>query len=364
VVVMSLALKNLYSPQLDRLAYAIDAHETTGAAARFTRDWAQQNGAARALPPDWREALRQGRLAYVIALEAGMADALAALEPARSAVVRFTAEPGMEQGAFRTLEAELAGAVGELRAVVLQASLTGFTPKGDPSIRPFVASGKLGAEGSGEAGGSTPRPTAVQQNVPAWLVFGMFFVVTAVAGLLVQERRDGTLARLAGIGVPARIQVLAKALPYAAVNAAQAALMLAVGVFVMPLLGGEGLSLAGIDAWALLTVLLALSLAAIGFALLLACLVRTPAQANTLGPVCNLLMAALGGIMVPTFVMPPAMQLLAACSPMNWGLEGLLTVLLRHGDVAEAAPWAGRLAAFGALALAAAGKLFPRTVSS
>jgi ABC-2 type transport system permease protein len=33
-----------------------------------------------------------------------------------------------------------------------------------------------------------PRPTAVQQNVPARLVFGMFFVAASIAGLFVEER--------------------------------------------------------------------------------------------------------------------------------------------------------------------------------
>ena len=43
--------------------------------------------------------------------------------------------------------------------------------------------------------------TAVQQSVPAWLIFGMFFVVIPIAGVLIQERNDGTLTRLATFGV-------------------------------------------------------------------------------------------------------------------------------------------------------------------
>ena len=42
------------------------------------------------------------------------------------------------------------------------------------------------------------RPSSVQQNVPAWLIFGMFFVVMPMSALFIVERRDGTLARLAG----------------------------------------------------------------------------------------------------------------------------------------------------------------------
>jgi ABC-2 type transport system permease protein len=64
---------------------------------------------------------------------------------------------------------------------------------------------------------------------------------------------------------------------------------------------------------------------------------------------------------VPTFVMPAFMQDLARLSPMNWGLEGLLTVLLRSGGVAGAAPQALRLFGFAALMLALAWWLFGRT---
>ena len=43
------------------------------------------------------------------------------------------------------------------------------------------------------------------------------------------------------------------------------------------------------------------------------------------------------------------MQRLAELSPMNWGLEGLLTVILRHGDMAAVTPYATRLVGFAAL---------------
>ena len=122
------------------------------------------------------------------------------------------------------------------------------------------------------------------------------------------------------------------------------------------------MSLAGIHWSALLAVLASLSVAAIGFALLIACLVRTHAQANTLGPMLNILMAALGGIMVPTFAMPEPMQALAAWSPLNWGLEGMLSVLVRHGDLADAAPWALRLLGFGSISLLLASLLFSRRI--
>jgi len=93
-----------------------------------------------------------------------------------------------------------------------------------------------------------------------------------------------------------------------------------------------------------------------------ACLVSSHAQAATLGPILNVLMAALGGVMVPLFVMPPVMQEVAGYSPMNWCLEGLLNVLLRNGDVLSVLPQVSRLGLFSALMLVLGFWLFRRRV--
>lgn len=353
IVIMSLALKNIYAPPMDQLDYGIDVRETSIAATRFVQHWESAHGPARKLDADWQVSLNRGQLAYVLVLEKNLMAALAAPQPPTRHVVRLVTEPGLTQSALRTLQAETTGAVSEMRAATL-AYMRGDTSETSAAIGSFIAS---------EIGGSVAvKPNAVQQNVPAWLAFGMFFVVTAISSLFIQEQRDGTLARLVSMGVPARKLILAKALPYLLINAIQAVLMLVVGVKLMPLLGGDALSLAGIHWPALILVLASLSVAAIGFALLIACVARTHAQANTLGPMLNILMAALGGIMVPTFVMPAAMQQLAAWSPMNWGLEGLLSVLVRHGDLADAGPWAWRLLVFGGVSLLLASALFLRRI--
>lgn len=351
IVIMSLALKNMYTPAMDRLDYSFDVREKTPLTEQFVARWEKAHGAASPLRPGWPAALNRGQLAYVLVLEPGLSDALAIPLPPPRAGVRLLTEPGMAQSVLRTLQAETIGLVSELRATALIDPGAPVSPA-DFSVAPFIA--------GAAAGTAAATPTAVQQNVPAWLAFGMFFVVTALSSLFIQEQRDGTLLRLVSMGVSAPRLILAKALPYLAINGIQAALMLAVGVWLMPLLGGEALSLAGIHWSALLAMLASLSCAAIGFALLVACLVRTHAQANTLGPMLNILMAALGGIMVPTFAMPESMQQLAAWSPLNWGLEGMLSVLVRQGGLADAAPWALRLMLFGSVTLLLASLLFSR----
>ena len=211
---------------------------------------------------------------------------------------------------------------------------------------------KRAAALSVETIGSSARPSSVQQNVPAWLIFGMFFVVMPISSLFVVERREGTLARLVSLRVPFSMLLLGKVGPYFVVNLAQAALMLLAGRTLVPWFGGETLALPA--RWDLLAAVTACtSLAAIGWGLLVAVCSRTLEQATVIGGVGNILAAAVGGIMVPRFVMPEAMQKLSEVSPMAWALDGFHAVILRGGGAADLAAPCVKLVAL-ALALFAA----------
>jgi ABC-2 type transport system permease protein len=184
-------------------------------------------------------------------------------------------------------------------------------------------------------------------------MFAMFFIAIPLSTTWVQERTQGTYARLRSMGVSAGQLLLGKLVPYVCITLLQVLLMLAVGIWLVPLLGGEYLELGHAPA-ALTLMALAGSFAAVSYALLIANLVSSAEQATIFTGVANLLMAAIGGIMVPRFVMPAAMQAISLYSPMAWGLEGYLDVFLRQGDLATVLPWAAKLAAFGVVCLGAA----------
>ena len=352
IVVMSLALKDVYDPPLRALHHAVDVRDSGAFAPQLLQLWKAGHGAPQPLPVDWKAQLRSGKLKYIIVLDEGLSDELALLAMPREARIHLLAEPGIDGNLFNALRAELQAVAGQLKA-------RGALQTMGEQLAPNASANRLvSAE---RFAGNGPRPTSVQQNVSAWLVFGMFFVIAALSNLFVEERRCGALARLQSLGVPSAVLLASKALPYIAVNLLQAVLMMMVGAWVMPLLGGDALALGAVHWPALVLVVCAISAAAVSLALMLSCLVRTHAQASAVGPVLNVLMAAVGGIMVPTFVMPGFMQRLAQLSPMNWGLEGLLTVLLRGGTLGSAAPHALRLLGFAALMLLLAWLLFRRS---
>jgi ABC-2 type transport system permease protein len=181
----------------------------------------------------------------------------------------------------------------------------------------------------------------------------MFFSVVPLANTLIGERQQGTLRRLRTLPISPSLPIIGKLIPYFFINQLQVLLMLLVGVYLMPLFGADSLTLGNsLAALALMSV--SLSIAALGYGILIAVVARTSDQAATLGGVGNILLAALGGVMVPRFVMPETMQNITHFSPMAWGLDGFLDVFLRNGNVIDVLPEAGSLFALGAVAIALA----------
>lgn len=209
------------------------------------------------------------------------------------------------------------------------------------------------------SGSGPPIPSAVQQSVPGWLVFAMFFVVIPLSGVIITEREQGTALRLRALQLPAWKLLFSRLPPYFLLNMLQLAAMLLVGIWLVPLLGGQALTL-GAHPAGLLVVAAATSLAAIGLALLVATVTTTMVQAFALGGTLNLLFAALGGIMVPKMVMPATMQNVTVVSPMSWALEAFWDILLRGGNVLDVLPECAALAAFGLVCLIFASAFYHR----
>mgnify|MGYP002397384718 CR=1 FL=1 len=195
------------------------------------------------------------------------------------------------------------------------------------------------------AGEVPAMPNAVQQNVPAWSLFGMFFIVVPLSGIVIRERQDGTLLRLLTQPGTYGGLLFGKVLAFTAVCMVQFTLMLIVGTTILPWLGTPSLELGGHLGPAYAMAMCA-AFAACGYGLLLGTLARTYEQGSMFGSVSVVIAAALGGVMVPVFVMPRFMQTLSQVSPLNWGLNGFYALFVRGGSWAEAAPWMLALLAF------------------
>lgn len=175
-------------------------------------------------------------------------------------------------------------------------------------------------------------PSSTQQSVPSWIVFGMFFVIIPMSTIFINERKQNTLTRLSSMNVSVPLLTFAKIVPYLVINHIQVWIMLGVGVFIVPFFDTPALEITG-SFFALEVLSIALSLSAIGLSTLIAVTASSSEQATTIGGILNILLGAIGGVMVPKFIMPESMQELSSISPMSWGLDGFLDIFLKAADI-------------------------------
>ncbi|MEJ6584003.1 MAG: ABC transporter permease [Crocinitomicaceae bacterium] len=174
-------------------------------------------------------------------------------------------------------------------------------------------------------------PNSTQHNVPAWSIFAMFFMVISLGSNIVKERLSGSFVRLQTIPSSFSLVLLSKMFTYLFVALLQLTVIFMLGKFVFPLIGLPTLSLpSNILGLFIISILSAFS--AISFAMLVGTFAKTNEQANGFGAITIIILAAIGGIWVPTFVMPSYMQVIGNISPLHWCLEGYYTLFLKGGD--------------------------------
>ncbi|MBQ0788293.1 MAG: ABC transporter permease [Oceanihabitans sp.] len=189
------------------------------------------------------------------------------------------------------------------------------------------------------------KPNSVQHNVPAWTLFAIFFIIVPLSINIVKEKSQGTFVRLRTNPVSYATVLGGKTLIYLCVCIIQFILMLAIGVYLFPVMGLPTLDISG-RLPLLFVVAIFSGLAAIGLGLLLGTIAKTQEQSAPFGATFVVILAALGGVWVPVFIMPKFMQTLSNISPMNWGLNAFYDVFLRNSGLVEILPEIGLLFVF------------------
>lgn len=191
----------------------------------------------------------------------------------------------------------------------------------------------------------TAVPNSVQHNVPAWTIFGMFFIVISVVNNVMKEKKEGSSFRLKTMPTPYILLMNGKIIVYVLICFLQFLLMLSVGIFILPLLGMPPLDL-GASVFSVLFLALCTAFAATGFGVLIGTLASSEHQGAITGSLSILLLSAIGGILVPTYVMPEMMRHVSVVSPLNWSLEGFYSLFLRNGGFLDILPNAIQLVSF------------------
>ena len=180
-------------------------------------------------------------------------------------------------------------------------------------------------------------PNSTQHNVPAWTIFAMFFMVVSLGNNIVKERLNGSFIRLKTMPTPFYIVLASKMAVYLLVALTQIAFVFTLTKLTFPALDLPQLTLPDNTIGFLLLSVVS-SLAAVSYALLIGSLAKTQQQSYGFGAVSIVIFAAIGGIWVPSFVMPGYLQMLSMVSPLNWCLQGFYVLFLKGGSWAELMP--------------------------
>lgn len=175
---------------------------------------------------------------------------------------------------------------------------------------------------------ASPSITGFSQSVPG---MATFFVVFSVLGggmiMLIRERRQGTLPRMATMPLR-RGEILAgKILSRFVIGMIQFLIVFAVGVVVGVDFGNSPVALIA------LMVAYTLTITALGLAL--GAFVTNEGQADSLTTLSAMVMAALGGAWWPLSIAPPFMQVVGHLTPVGWAMDGFQTLFFFGGGLGD-----------------------------
>jgi ABC-2 type transport system permease protein len=177
-------------------------------------------------------------------------------------------------------------------------------------------------------------PNTVQHNVPAWILFGIFFIVVPLGINIVKEKNLGTNIRIRTSPVSYATIASGKIITYLFICLIQFAVMLLIARFIFPPLGLIPFN-PGMKIFSMIIVVIFSSLAAIGMGILIGTIMKTQEQSAPFGAIFTIILSAMGGIWVPVYLMPEIMQKVAVFSPMNWGISAFYDIILRNGNILD-----------------------------
>lgn len=204
----------------------------------------------------------------------------------------------------------------------------------------------------------TTQPVTLY-SIPAWLIFGVYFIVLPISTTLLNEHNNGTLVRLKTFPINLNSYFAIKLFSFYCISLCQFFILALIGFQLIPrLIGLDAIAMSHLVA--LLPSAAIICFAAISFAAIIANWVKSYEQAIVLGGGINIILAALSGFMVPYEIMPASLQKIAQLSPMFWS-----AATVRDGMLGAAAfshsQWLN-IAIFGCLCCGIAFTLFNRNI--
>lgn len=157
----------------------------------------------------------------------------------------------------------------------------------------------------------------------------MLFMALGSAGGFLEDREQGTLARLLTTPASRAVLVGGKIAGIYVTVLFEAAVMVGAGVAVFRVPWGD-------DPLGVVLLLASFALAATGLGVMATTLVRTRGQMSALTAVTATAMSMLGGAYWPLDIVNPTMRAVALATPVGWAMTGLTDVVVRSRGASTA----------------------------
>jgi ABC-type multidrug transport system permease subunit len=169
------------------------------------------------------------------------------------------------------------------------------------------------------------------QAVAGTAILMLLFSVAGVGTSILEEKENGTINRLLYSPLKGSTILYSKMLFAFFISVLQLTTMFLFAwlVFKMDL---------SVNILALILMIIATSFAVSGLGIFLAAVAKTRQQAQNLSTIIILVMSAIGGSMIPLFIMPPILQKIALLSVNYWGIQGFYDIFWRVLPLAEILP--------------------------
>jgi ABC-2 type transport system permease protein len=190
-----------------------------------------------------------------------------------------------------------------------------WSPKPPLAVREeAVQASKTRGEGTGASG--------FQQYSMGFTLMFMLFMGMGTAGGFLEDREEGTLARLLMTPTSKPLLVVGKVVAVYATVMFEAAIMVGFGAFVFGVPWGD-------DPLGVIMLLGAFGLAATGLGVMVSTLVRTRGQMSAVMAAGATALCMLGGAYWPLDIVNPTMRLVANLTPVAWAMQGLTDIVVR-----------------------------------
>jgi ABC-2 type transport system permease protein len=188
------------------------------------------------------------------------------------------------------------------------------------------------------------------------LVLFIFVTSLSASSMLIETRRLGVTRRMLASPTTLRTILAGETLGRYAIALLQGVLIVVGSALLFRVHWGDPITTG--------LVVLLLALAATGAAMVMGSILRDAAQAGSVGVFLGLVLAALGGCMVPLDIFPPVMNTIAHITPHAWAIESLTASITTGAGPAEVGLELSVLAAYAVGLLTIATPLLRRTIMS